>query len=115
MLMICHRDYSTRLLYSKMASCSNIKKSVKGKILHSQAKVIVLNVYDNLVKQHPDKSVRDITQMAADLTGVSMSTIYRIRKTTGKVLKNGLIKLFKERTIITLTRDKTKYFKLYKT
>lgn len=53
-----------------------MKNNVRGKILHSQAKQIKLNVYGRFVEPNFDKSTIYIVDLVAELTGFLIRTVY---------------------------------------
>lgn len=96
-----------------MASCSNARNNVRGKCLHSQSKQIVLNVYSKLLEQNPDKPITVITDMVADLTGVSVASIFRARRELK--IKGKLSTPKKSHSQIGITDRLTKYDDFEKT
>ena len=52
----------------------------KGKALTSREKAVAFNVYQFNTRQHPGKTVEELIDLTAEATGISKSSIYRLRK-----------------------------------
>lgn len=54
--------------------------SQRGKSIRSAARKNILNVYSRLREENPDDTVSEIAKKTAQLTGVSKSTVFRMKK-----------------------------------
>lgn len=78
---------------SSASQFSPVKRSTKCPLSINE-KTIILNVYNALVHQHPNAGVVKVTEMCSQMTGVGLTSVYKIVRES----KSGILKSPKPKT-----------------